>query len=204
MITVFIEARKKETSEYHFIDDFIGRHLGIPENGYTIECANGWGNLKNMGSRLQLSSFDGSKNLIIFDADSPQNGGGFNKRKEEFLNIIRELNADASLFLFPNNHDDGMFEDLLKHIMVHDGHERFFDCYHDYTECLGDDYIHPNLKGEVFTYISSMKSLPNRTRKNLGSGDWQFTNSNYWNLNSEFLSPLKKFIQDNYHSSETI
>lgn len=66
--------------------------------------------------------------------------------------------------------------------MVHDNHERFFDCYRDYTSCLGDDYIHPNLKGEVFTYISSMKSLPNKVRRNLGSGDWLFTNKEYWNL----------------------
>ena len=94
-----------------------------------------------------------------------------------------------------------MFEDLLKNIMVHDNHERFFDCYRDYTSCLGDDYIHPNLKGEVFTYISSMKSLPNKVRRNLGSGDWQFTNKEYWNLESDYLLPLKSFIlssiQDN-------
>ena len=78
---------------------------------------------------------------------------------------------------------------------------RFFDCYRDYASCLGDDYIHPNLKGEVFTYISSMKSLPNKVRRNLGSGDWQFTNKEYWSLKSDYLLPLKSFIlssiQDN-------
>ena len=87
-----------------------------------------------------------------------------------------------------------MFEDMLKNIMVHESHERFFDCFRDYTSCLGNDYVHPNLKGEVFTYISSMKSLPNKVRRNLGSGDWQFTNKEYWNLDAEYLLPLKEFI----------
>ena len=198
MIKIFIEAKDNRTSEYHFVDDYVGKRLGIPKDEYSIESVNGWGNLKNMGPALRLSTLEGNKNLIIFDADTTQNDGGFEKRKKQILDILKELGADAELFLFPNNHDDGMFENLLKNIMVYDNHEQFFDCYNDYTKCLGDSYIHPNLKGEVFTYISSMKSLPNKTRKNLGHGDWLFTNKEYWNLDFDYLEPLKEFILSNY------
>ena len=194
MIKIFIEAQKKQTSEYHFMDDYIDSVLGISKEEYEIVPANGWTNLRNLSSAFKLNTIQGFKNLIIFDADRPDNGGGFEKRKDEIITIIKEMGVEAELFLFPNNRDDGMFEDLLKNIMVHDNHERFFDCYRDYTSCLGDDYIHPNLKGEVFTYISSMKSLPNKVRRNLGSGDWQFTNKEYWNLESDYLLPLKSFI----------
>ena len=194
MIKIFIEAQKKQTSEYHFMDDFLGRTLGIPQEEYEIVPANGWTNLKNLSSALRLNKINGDKNLIIFDADRSDNDGGFKKREKEITTILHEMKTDAQLFLFPNNRDDGTFEDLLKNIMVHENHERFFDCYNDYTACLGEDYVHPNLKGEVFTYISSMKTLPNKIRRSLGNGDWQFTNKEYWNLKSDYLFPLKEFI----------
>ena len=194
MIKIFVEAQKKQTSEYHYMDDYVSGTLGIPKDQYDIVPANGWTNIRNLSTALQLNTIQGFKNLIIFDADRPATGGGFDRRKKDILSILKEKKAEADLFLFPNNRDDGMFEDLLKNIMVHENHERFFDCYHDYTSCLGDGYVHPNLKGEVFTYISSMKSLPNKVRRNLGSGDWQFSNKEYWNLDAEYLLPLKEFI----------
>lgn len=196
MIKIFIEAQKRQTSEYHFMDDYVGGVFGVSKEDYEILPTNGWTNIRNLSSALQLNTIQGFKNLIIFDADRPATGGGFKRRKKDILSILKEMKAEADLFLFPNNKDDGMFEDLLTNIMVHENHERFFDCFRDYTSCLGDDYVHPNLKGEVFTYISSMKSLPNKVRRNLGSGDWQFTNKEYWNLDAEYLLPLKEFIQN--------
>lgn len=194
MIKIFIEAQKSQTSEYHFMDDYVSGTLGISKSQYDIVPANGWANIRNLYPALRLNTINGDRNLIIFDADRPYNNGGYGKRKQEILSILKEIKVEADLFLFPNNHDDGMFEDLLKNIMVHEGHERFFDCFRDYTSCLGEGYVHPNLKGEVFTYISSMKSLPNKVRRNLGSGDWQFTNKEYWNLDADYLLPLKEFI----------
>ena len=194
MIKIFIEAQKKQTSEYHFMDDYVGHALGIPKEKYDIVPSNGWTNLRNLEPAFQLNTINGDKNLIVFDADRPGNNGGFEKRQKEIIAILSEMSVSADLFLFPNNKDDGMFEDLLKNIMVHDSHERFFDCYSDYTNCLGDEYVHPNLKGEVLTYISSMKSLPNRVRRNLGTGDWQFTNKEYWDLEAGYLQPLRTFI----------
>lgn len=48
MIKIFIEAQKKQTSEYHFMDDYIDSVLGISKEEYEIVPANGWTNLRNL------------------------------------------------------------------------------------------------------------------------------------------------------------
>lgn len=194
MIDIFLETGKKTTPEYRFVDDFVGKFLGVDPLEYKIECVDGKDNLQRAVNKFLDNTISGIRNLVVFDADSSTNGGGFGRRKLELLAKMKELNITADLFLFPNNHDDGMFEDLLMHIARKENHRRFFDCFSDYESCLGDDYIHPNLKGKISTYISSMKSLPNKVRRNLGGGDWQFTNKEYWNLDAEYLLPLKEFI----------
>ena len=202
MIDIFLETGKKTTPEFCFIDDFVGKHLGVDPSEYGIECVDGKDNLQRAVNKLRDNTFSGIRNLIIFDADSSSNGGGFEKRKFELLAKMKELNITADLFLFPNNRDDGMFEDLLMHIARKESHKSFFDCFSDYELCLGNNYLHPNLKGKIFTYISSMKSLSNRARRSLGSGDWHFMNDEYWNLNSDYLLPLAQFIRINIKKHE--
>lgn len=105
-----------------------------------------------------------------------------------FLNtIIKELGFSATLqrinqelqsngmqadgiFLFPNNTDDGIFENLLEKLMQKETHEQWLHCYSDYETCLGNHYLTPNLKGKLFTYISAQKTLSNTQRNKLGSG----------------------------------
>ena len=194
MIRIFIESKKKETSEYNFLSTFIKEKLGIPSSSYSIECVDGKDNLHNIKNKLIENTLEGGKNLIIFDADAPSNKGGFEKRQSELDMELKELDCNAEIFLFPNNHDDGMFENLLEHLTLTERYKNFFDCYSDYEACLGDGYRHPDLKGKVFTYISSMKSLSNTKWKKLGSGDWQFAYPEYWNLDAEYLQPLKDFL----------
>lgn len=194
MIRIFIEAKKKETSEYNFLDTYIHTCLGISRTLYSIECVDGKDNLYNAQNKFLENTLEGGINLLIFDADSPANGGGFDERKAELEARIADLGIEAELFLFPNNKDDGMFENLLEQVALTEQYQRFFDCFSDYEKCLGDDYRHPDLKAKVYTYISSMKSLSNSKWKRLGSGDWQFANSNYWNLEIDYLNPLKDFL----------
>lgn len=96
--------------------------------------------------------------------------------------------------MFPNNEEDGDFETLLEHLMQKTKHAKMLDCYADYEECLGNDYVHPNLKGKIFTYISAMKMSSSKRRK-LGNGEWMFDNAEYWSLESDYLKPLKAFLQ---------
>ncbi|WP_278582626.1 DUF3226 domain-containing protein, partial [Prevotella denticola] len=134
------------------------------------------------------------KVVIIFDADSLGNNGGYETRKKEIEEVLEENNAQAELFLFPNNEEDGDFETLLEHLIQKEKHTQMLDCYADYETCLGNDYVHPNLKGKIFTYISAMKMSSSERRK-LGNGEWMFDNAEYWSLESDYLKPLKAFLQ---------
>ena len=80
-------------------------------------------------------------------------------------------------------------------------HQLFFDCFEDYERCVsgvkdksGEPlYNTPNLKGKLHTYMNAQK-LSNKLRRKLGTGDWLFDNTNYWNLNAVALQPLKDFL----------
>ena len=192
MIHLFLETKHQKTSEYVFMDTLL-KKLELSQD-VKIETINGKDNLANAKNTFFTNTLEGGINLIVFDADTPLNGGGFEGRKKELMDKLKELDIAAEIFLFPNNQDDGCFEDLLLNIALNDKYKSFFDCFGDYEKCLGDDYEHPNLKGKVYTYISSMKSLTNSQRKDLGQGRWLFDNPDYWNLESEYLTPLKDFL----------
>ena len=74
--------------------------------------------------------------------------------------------------------------------------------FSDYENCMksqkGTDgkpiYQVPNLKGKLHTYITAVP-MPQKMRKTLGKGNWQFENEEYWNLDSPALNPLKAFLQ---------
>ncbi|WP_249536790.1 DUF3226 domain-containing protein [Prevotella denticola] len=169
-------------------------NLGYNISSNKVEFVNGYKNLVNVIPTIKARCAEGGKVVIIFDADSLGNNGGYETRKKEIEEVLGENNAQAELFLFPNNEEDGDFETLLEHLIQKEKHTQMLDCYADYETCLGNDYVHPNLKGKIFTYISAMKMSSSKRRK-LGNGEWMFGNAEYWSLESDYLKPLKAFLQ---------
>ena len=169
-------------------------NLGYNISSNKVEFVNGYKNLVNVIPTIKARCAEGGKVVIIFDADSLGNNGGYETRKKEIEEVLEENNAQAELFLFPNNEEDGDFETLLEHLILKEKHTQMLDCYADYETCLGNDYVHPNLKGKNFTYISAMKMSSSKRRK-LGNGEWMFDNAEYWSLESDYLKPLKAFLQ---------
>ena len=169
-------------------------NLGYNISSNKVEFVNGYKNLVNVIPTIKARCAEGGKVVIIFDADSLGNNGGYETRKKEIEEVLGENNAQAELFLFPNNEEDGDFETLLEHLIQNEKHTQMLDCYADYETCLGNDYVHPNLKGKIFTYISAMKMSSSKRRK-LGNGEWMFGNAEYWSLESDYLKPLKAFLQ---------
>lgn len=172
-------------------------NLGYNISSNKVEFVNGYKNLVNVIPTIKARCAEGGKVVIIFDADSLGNNGGYETRKKEIEEVLGENNAQAELFLFPNNEEDGDFETLLEHLIQKEKHTQMLDCYADYETCLGNDYVHPNLKGKIFTYISAMKMSSSKRRK-LGNGEWMFDNAEYWSLESDYLKPLKAFLQQHY------
>lgn len=184
MTYIFLETGKPATSEAVFIKTLI-ENLGYNISSNKVEFVNGYKNLVNVIPTIKARCAEGGKVVIIFDADSPGNNGGYETRKKEIEEVLGENNAQAELFLFPNNEEDGDFETLLEHLIQKEKHAQMLDCYADYETCLGNDYVHPNLKGKIFTYISAMKMSSSKRRK-LGNGEWMFDNAEYWSLESDY------------------
>lgn len=207
-IHIFIETsisqNKKNagiyTNEYHFIEDYL-HHISpdINKEDYTITDVGGKDKLKFYANFMQQNSKLGEPNLVIFDCDDISKDGGIKERTQELLSLKEKLNIDFHLFLFPNNQEDGAFEELLLKI-VNPKHHCLLDCFEGYEKCIGGHdpedkvYQRPNTKAKIYSYISTFKRSRSQNER-LKQGDWDFLNSEYWNLNSEYLNPLKEFLE---------
>lgn len=202
MFHFFIESRNDKTPEFSFVKCYVDKIL--PGLDYDIIPMNGIGNLFRDSNKtmMHLYSDRGDRNIVIVDTDFPENGGGFAHRQKEIQDHVKNENLSLKFFLFPNNADDGIFENLLESIAQKDKHKLFFDCYGDYENCVKSQkdaagnsvYQVPNLKGKLHTYINAVP-MEKKFRNLLGSGNWQFQNGDYWDLDCEYLNPLKIFLE---------
>ncbi len=204
MNIVFIEAEDRTTPEYHFLKAFVDLHFPTKDIGFI--CVGGIGNLfneTNINQMLQAKAL-GDQVAILIDADTIAKGYGFKKRKEDLDKNLLANDISFPYFIYPNNHDDGDVETLMEATARRDLHQVFFDCFEDYERCVSGVkdkdgqplYNTPNLKGKLHTYMSAQK-LSNKLRRRLGSGDWLFNDSKYWDLTSPALQPLKDFFATN-------
>lgn len=196
MTRIFIEAKHKNTTESVFITTLL-QHLGIAASSYEICCVDGKDNLDKNEVKFRENTLTGGRNLIIIDADTPATGCGYTVTKERILSTFPGDVVIDGLYLFPHNHDDGIFENLLEELTLKDTHSIFFDCFSDYEKCLGDEYVSPDIKGKLHTYMSAQKALSKTQRRALGSGQWLFNDTRFWNLDVPELQPLKDFLKAN-------
>ena len=204
MTKIFIEAEDKTTPECNFLKAFVDLHFPTKEVDFI--CIGGIGNLFNETNKNQIYQTQaiGEQVLILIDADTIAKGHGFVKRKAEMDNDIQTLKLSVPYFIYPNNNDDGDIETLMESAARRDLHQVFFDCFEDYEKCVSgvkDEsgqplYNTPNLKGKLHTYMNAQK-LSNKLRRKLGTGNWLFDDTNYWDLNAVSLQPLKDFLAIN-------
>lgn len=204
MTKIFIEAEDKTTPEYNFLKALVELHF--PTKDVDFICIGGIGNLFNETNRNQISQARevGEQVLVLIDADTVAKGSGFEKRKADMDKDMQALKLSVPYFIYPNNNDDGDVETLMESAARRDLHQVFFDCFEDYERCVSGVkdksgkplYNTPNLKGKLHTYMNAQK-LSNKLRRKLGTGDWLFDNTNYWDLNAVALQPLKDFLTAN-------
>lgn len=188
---IYIEAKDNHQPEYNFLSTYI-KHIGL--NNIVLVPVDGKDNLPNQEVQLRQNFLEGNVAAILFDADEPGNKGGFSIRFPEIESKLRKMQITASIFLWPNNHDDGNFEVMLENIVRTDLHPIFFDCFRDYEECVKYQYNVPNRKGKFHTFVTAQKGLSNAQRSRIGRGDWLFSDPNLWNLDSPYLEPLRIFL----------
>lgn len=211
MTKIFIEAKDKKTSEYHFLATII--KLFFPDKEVDFICIHGIGNLFNQTNlnQINIAQESGEQVIVLADADTMAKGYGFAKRKTEIEDGMVTHSVSFPYFLYPNHQDDGDVETLMEAAALYAPNKVFFDCYIDYETCLkgvkdsnGESiYNVPNLKGKVYAYAEAQTIYNTQQKqripliKRMGCGDWQFGNANYWNLNAAYLQALKDFLAIN-------
>lgn len=166
----------------------------------TIQGLDGWTDIQNVRTEFERNTENGGTNLIVFDADSSENDGGFTKRKHEIEKKMKGLSYE--IFLFPNNQDDGDLEDLLENI-INEINIPIFNCWSEFENCLqehaskkmGKKLTTPAQKSKIFVYLESLLGKTDNEKKKIKPSNRDYRNTVHWNLNSEYLSPLKEFFE---------
>lgn len=208
MVKIFIEGENRKVPESEFLTAILN-HMGIPSDKYEILPTAGYKNLMDSANAsnieiMQANTDAGGRNLVIFDADSVENHGGYQVRRDELLARKADLGLEFDLFLWPNNGSDGDVEVLMESIARKDLYPQFFDCFGKYEQCISKlknadgscYYTTPNRKSKLHTYFHSLP-ISNAKKKRFGHNEWCWDDPTIWNLDSESMNPIKEFLSSN-------
>jgi hypothetical protein len=200
MIKIFVEGRDKD-----FLDVYI-KHLQDNKElsndiNVQINDVGGYTKLNLVKNLFKENSDAGGTNLLIFDADSEVNKGGYRVRSAYLATQKNELSIDFEQFLFPNDADEGDFETLLESI-INQEHRGLIDCFLEYENCVGQyekedgtpKYSLPVRKSRIYTYVDAFPKSRKQKERFKRKKDFFFENLNYWNLEAEYLKVLKAFL----------
>lgn len=203
MNKIFIEAESEKTSECNFLKSLLSKYL--PSKDVCFVCMAGVDNLftEPILNQIRQASVEGDNVVVILDSDTQEKGYGFKVRLKDICDKKLSNKVDFHLFLYPDNASDGDVEVLMEKMAKKDFHQKWWDCFSDYETCIAGikdefghpQYVLPNRKARLHTYISSQR-LSNSKRKHLGTGNWLFDDTNYWDLNHSAVMPLVDFLRD--------
>ena len=140
----------------------------------------------------------GGKNLVIFDADDD-----FDSRRKELLAIKDEFGVEFELFLLPNNKDAGELEDMLEQI-INPNNQPVMDCWATYEGQLEKVRIPtktpptltiPAKKTKIYAYLEALLGKSRSQKKLIKDANRNYENTEHWNLDAEYLEPLKEFLE---------
>jgi len=201
-INIFVEG----IADIKFIHDYINHilHLELPEN--DVINSGGWTNLNSKKEKGELilnkmvsNSDNNGVNLIIFDADS-----NYENRRTEILKWGTDNSVQFELFLFPNNSLPGALEDLLEKI-INPNNVPIFDCWTDFEKCIQTKSIKgrttpltiPAKKTKIYGYLETLLGTSKSEKEKIKERERNYNEQSHWNLDSEFLGPLKDFLIQN-------
>lgn len=139
----------------------------------------------------------GGINLVIFDADEDTEA-----RRSELLVIKEEFGVEFELFLLPNDKDAGALEDMLENI-INPNNQQVMDCWQSYEEELGEVRIPtkipptltiPAKKTKIYAYLETLLGTSKTQKKLIKDANRKYENAQHWNLDAEYLEPLKEFL----------
>lgn len=200
MHRIFVEGRETAFIEFLLLKIY-GENY---KDKILVINTGGWQKLEILYNEFAKSTDEGSKNLIIFDADSGDNGGGFTIRYNAIQNLCKKLGIAKELFLFPNNSLDGDFETLLENV-INLSNKPIIDCFLAYENCIlqikkedgSNKFKLPIRKAKMYSYVDAFPKS-NKNEEKFKKGDWFFNNEQIWMIdNNDFIRPLFEFIKNN-------
>jgi hypothetical protein len=201
-VNIFVEG----IADVKFIQDYVNHILKLELSKDEIIESEGWTNIlskKGKGELLltkMMSNTDNNGiNVIIFDADSD-----CENRRQEILKWGSDNSVEFQLFLFPNNSLPGALEDLLEKI-IHPNNAPIFECWENFEKCIESKTIMgrskpltiPAKKTKIYGYLETLLGTSKSEKEKIKERKRDYKETTHWNLDSEFISPLRNFLLEN-------
>lgn len=195
---IVVEGIADETFIGQYFQHIFGEK--IPEN-YILKT-NGKDNLKSTSAinRMRSMTDQGGINLVIFDADDD-----FEARRASMIKWKEENDLEFELFLLPNNKDKGELEDLLENI-INPNNRPILDCWENYEKELitlnipgrtPPPLTTPAKKTKIYGYLEALLGESESEKKKIKEREREYDNVLHWNLDADYLLPLKEFLEKN-------
>ena len=201
---IFVEgdADKKFLSDYyhHLFSENAPKNCITHTGELSNEKTGGYRKLLDEANLLNMRSniANGGVNLVIFDADED-----FETRRKELLAYKEEYGVEFELFLMPNNKDAGELENLLENI-INPINRPIFDCWENYEQELvkldipgrtPPPLTTPAKKTKIYGYLEALLGESKSQKKMIKEAERKYENPLHWNLDAEYLKPLKEFLE---------
>lgn len=201
--TLYVEG----IADMVFFKQYIQHCFGIVVPEEQIVNLEGWTNIKGIAAlrRMRSTTDNGGVNIVILDADAD-----FEARRKEVSDWGQKNDVEFELFLLPNNHDAGTLEDLLEHI-INPNNRPIFNCWEHYEQELVQLDIPgrtppplttPAKKTKIYGYLEALLGESKSQKELIKEANRNYGNTQHWNLDSEYLEPLKEFLADNLIQTE--
>lgn len=198
---IFVEG----VADKRFIKQLIQHIFGVSVMDDCVIETEGYTNLISKSktavyvNQMRRTTDDGGVNLVVFDADDD-----YEKRKNEIMDWKHKHKLDFELFLFPNNHSNGEFENLLESI-INPENQPVMDCWEKYEESLknvnipwreGVPLTIPAKKTKIYAYLEVLLGSSKSEKKKIKECERDYCNINHWNLNATALTDLIAFFKE--------
>lgn len=149
---------------------------------------------------MRINADQDGVNLVIFDADND-----IEARRKELEAIKEQYQVEFELFLLPNNKDKGALEDMLEQI-INPVNQPIFKCWENYEKELVKQEIPgrtppplttPAKKTKIYGYLEALLGESKSQKEKIKETNRNYENTQHWDLNAEYLNPLKCFLEQN-------
>jgi hypothetical protein len=183
-VQIFVEG----VADEKFLNDFL-KFLKLSE--FNVSPMGGISKIDDSIPDYEKNFKKGIKNVLILDSDD-----SFKVRCEDLKKKSYVSDFDISFFLFPNNSENGDLENLLENI-INMNNKDIFDCWISYEDCLNSkekDYTTPAKKTKIYAYLEALLKSSKKQKEKIKEAKRDYLNSDHWDLNSDYLKPLKEFL----------